>query len=64
MASQSKMVLITGGLGYVGGRLVNHLTAAAPEMSLRLMTRRGPERIPTWAKGLDVAQSATKITNW
>lgn len=56
MASQSERVLITGGLGYVGGRLANHLIGAS-EMSLRLTTRRGAERIPTWAKGLDVVQA-------
>ena len=57
MGSQSERVLITGGLGYVGGRLANHLAAAAPEMPLRLMTRRDPERSPDWAKAFDVVQA-------
>jgi len=57
MANHSERVLITGGLGYVGGRLAKHLADATPELSLRLMTRRSPKTVPTWAKKLDVVQA-------
>ena len=57
MARESNSILITGGLGYVGGRLATHLASATTEISLRLMTRRGPEGIPPWAKALDVVQA-------
>ena len=57
LSSTSSHVLITGGLGYVGGRLANHLISAAPELSLRLMTRRGRDRLPAWANGLEVVQA-------
>jgi UDP-glucose 4-epimerase len=57
MTGFSKKVVITGGLGYVGGRLANHLTVAAPELSLRLLTRRAKESLPGWARKFDVLQT-------
>lgn len=49
-----KRILITGGVGYVGGRLAQHLLALPDPPELRLTTRREPGRIPAWARGLDV----------
>jgi UDP-glucose 4-epimerase len=57
MSSTTSHVLITGGLGYVGGRLATYLNTAAPGISVRLMTRRGKTRLPAWANSLDVAQA-------
>ena len=54
MAASSGRLLITGGLGYVGGRLATDLAAEAPEFSLRLMTRRRLEALPDWASNMDV----------
>ena len=57
MASDTTKVLITGGLGYVGGRIAVHLLSLAGKFDLRLMTRRSPEKSPSWAAGLDVVQA-------
>ena len=53
MCSPAGSVLITGGLGYVGGRIATYLAHAAPELSLRLMTRRSVDQVPPWANGLE-----------
>lgn len=47
-------LLVTGGLGYVGGRLTEHL-AAHSKLSLRLASRRTVDTAPAWARGLDLA---------
>lgn len=54
MVDLPSRVLITGGLGYLGGRIATHLRASAPEMALRLMTRRHQDQVPDWANGLDL----------
>ena len=59
MTGFSKKVVITGGIGYVGGRLATHLAGAAPELSLRLLTRRAKESLPEWARKFDVVQTPT-----
>lgn len=46
--------LITGGLGYLGGRLAEHLTQKGHRV--RLTTRRPRETWPIWARNLDVQQ--------
>lgn len=48
-------ILITGGLGYVGGRIAQHL-ARSCEGSITLMTRRPLNLVPEWAKGFEVIQ--------
>ena len=45
-----KNILITGGLGYLGGRVADYLQRSAPSTTITLGTRRPKERIPTWAK--------------
>lgn len=47
-------VLITGGLGYVGGRVASHLKKFRPEVKLIITTRRSLNELPDWASGLDV----------
>jgi UDP-glucose 4-epimerase len=49
--------LITGGFGYVGGRVATHLATAAPELSLRLLSRRDPDQTPEWAREMDVVRA-------
>jgi UDP-glucose 4-epimerase len=56
MTPVASTVLITGGLGYVGGRIATWLTAATPHISLRLMTRRSTDLIPLWAKSLHIVR--------
>ena len=53
----NRKVLITGGMGYVGGRMAVYLTESRPEISLRIMTRRPAERWPEWAGDLDVVNA-------
>jgi len=55
MTTSPSKVLITGGFGYLGGRISGYLVESAPELSLRLMTRRKVDDTPDWAQGLDVA---------
>jgi UDP-glucose 4-epimerase len=43
----SQEILITGGLGYVGGRVARHL-ADRPDLRLRLTSRRPPASLPGW----------------
>lgn len=47
-------LLITGGLGYVGGRIATHLQESDPNMSLRIMTRPTRSTIPDWAKSIEI----------
>ncbi len=47
-------LLVTGGLGYVGGRLIPALRKAVPTREVRLFTRRPPGRRPNWANDLPV----------
>jgi UDP-glucose 4-epimerase len=54
MPIPSKHLLITGGMGYVGGRISTHLASAAPDISIRLMSRRQPDQAPDWAKDMDL----------
>jgi UDP-glucose 4-epimerase len=50
-------ILITGGMGYVGGRMAAHLSQARPEMPLRIMTRRPADKWPDWAADMDVVNA-------
>lgn len=47
----SRNVLITGGLGYVGGRVALELFKDKT-LTLRLGTRRSPTALPSWVKGI------------
>lgn len=48
-----KQLLLTGGLGYLGGRLAKHLSASA-DIQLRITTHRQPEDIPSWAEAHEI----------
>ena len=48
-------VLITGGLGYIGGRLAQHLGRVYTPENIRLFTRRKESaKIPSWARDVDI----------
>lgn len=47
-------VLVTGGFGYVGGRITRHLATVLGQGKLRVLSRRPPERVPQWAEGIEV----------
>ena len=53
----SDKILITGGLGYLGGRIATHLAATEPICSLRLMTSRNLENVPDWTDGLELVRA-------
>ena len=46
-------LLVTGGLGYVGGRLVEHLLHQ-PGYEIRLLTRREAPELAGWLQGVEV----------
>lgn len=52
----SQTVLVTGGLGYLGGRILGHLEASGP-YTLRVSTRRPPHDRPAWAGGMQVVRA-------
>jgi UDP-glucose 4-epimerase len=48
-------ILITGGLGYIGGRLAQHLGDVYTPENIRLFTRKKETaRMPSWASDFDV----------
>ena len=48
-------ILITGGLGYVGGRIAKHL-AADPELALQLTSRNVNAHKPDWLINGEIVQ--------
>jgi UDP-glucose 4-epimerase len=48
-------VLVTGGLGYLGGRVVEHLRHQESH-ELRLLVRRVPEDLRSWLRGTELRQ--------
>ena len=57
MGRLSGKILVTGGLGYLGGRIATHLMKVAPELPLKLMSRRSRDQVPSWATDLDLARA-------
>ncbi len=49
-------ILITGGLGYVGGRVANYLKQKAPNADIFLTTRKDDGNFPQWTKIFTVLQ--------
>lgn len=47
-------VLLTGGFGYLGGRIARHLLAQG--RTVRITTRRGPDSWPDWARDAEVVR--------
>ena len=47
-------ILITGGLGYIGGRIADFLKRNRPESTIILGTSRENTEIPRWAKRFEV----------
>jgi UDP-glucose 4-epimerase len=47
-------ILITGGLGYLGGRIAGFLKSNHPELSIVLGTSREVSEIPDWAKTFQI----------
>lgn len=49
-------ILITGGLGYIGGRVANYLKEKAPDSRIFLTTRNKDRKLPLWADKFTVLQ--------
>jgi len=49
-------VLITGGLGYVGGRIANYLKEKEPNSSIFLTTRNKDRKLPSWVDKFTVLE--------
>ena len=49
-------ILITGGLGYIGGRIASYLKEKAPESHIFLTTRKRNRKLPSWADKFTVLQ--------
>lgn len=48
-------VVLVGGIGYVGGRVAQHLRSAGHHV--RVTTRRAPQRVPSWMPADEVVQA-------
>ena len=55
MADVPGPVLITGGLGYVGGRVASYLNQSCPDLRIRLMTRQRRSSA-SWAGGFTIVE--------
>ncbi len=53
---QHRRILITGGLGYVGGRVAQYFSKNHPEVNLRLTTHRRGVQKPDWLVKGDVVE--------
>lgn len=49
-------ILITGGLGYIGGRIANYLKDKVPDTHIFLTTRERNRRLPSWTDKFTVLQ--------
>ncbi|MEW6614427.1 MAG: SDR family oxidoreductase [Thermodesulfobacteriota bacterium] len=49
-------ILITGGLGYIGGRIANYLKREAEDIKISLTTRNKDRKLPSWAKEFEILQ--------
>lgn len=51
-----KGILITGGLGYIGGRIADYLRKKRPNLEIFLTTRNENKNLPQWTKGFIILQ--------
>lgn len=49
-------ILITGGLGYLGGRIANYLKTREPDSNILLTTRNKDKKLPLWADKFTVLE--------
>jgi UDP-glucose 4-epimerase len=56
MSAPGGRILITGGLGYVGGRVAGHLQESRGHRRIRLLTRKPPAAWPAWVATCEVVQ--------
>ncbi len=53
-ANHSKTILITGGLGYLGGRIANYITENESEYLLKISTTRSIINQPEWLSNAEI----------
>jgi len=51
-----KKILITGGLGYVGGRIANYLKEKVPHTNIFLTTRNMNRKLPQWTEKFTILE--------
>lgn len=51
-----KNILITGGLGYIGGRVACHIKEKEPNSNIFLTTRNKNSNLPSWTKRFTILQ--------
>jgi UDP-glucose 4-epimerase len=49
-------ILITGGLGYLGGRIADYLKRKHPKLTIILATSKEVSEIPSWAKSFQIVR--------
>lgn len=49
-------ILITGGFGYLGGRIAQYLGKRFPKEDIRLLVRRNGQVSPSWAESYDIVK--------
>ena len=49
-------ILITGGFGYLGGRIAQYLGKIFPKKDIRLLVRREGQASPSWAENYDIVK--------
>ncbi|MEF9427455.1 MAG: NAD-dependent epimerase/dehydratase family protein, partial [Candidatus Mariimomonas ferrooxydans] len=49
-------IMITGGLGYIGGRIASYLKEKEPDSHIFLTTRKRNRRLPSWTDKYTVLQ--------
>ena len=53
-ANHSKTILITGGLGYLGGRIANYISENESEYLLKISTTRSIINQPEWLSNAEI----------
>ncbi|MBA7586272.1 hypothetical protein ES708_28269 [subsurface metagenome] len=51
-----KKILITGGLGYAGGRVANYLKEKEPHTNILLTTRNRNRKLPQWTEKFTILE--------
>lgn len=49
-------ILITGGFGYLGGRIAQYMGTIFPKKDIRLLVRRDGQASPSWAESYDIVK--------
>ena len=56
MTEKNETILITGGMGYIGGRLATFLADNCRNRNIKILTRQHGGSLPIWCRNFDVVQ--------